>query len=476
MQRQRANDTVTTFRYNTRSSSRHGISNTLRVVESTTSASSPRVRRWRKKVSDDRRSTNSDLLPMDLIKEILKRLPAKTLARFLCVSKLWSSIIRSRDLMKLFLTESSARPGRLFFTFRRKDDCFLFSSEESSVATYLFTIPASGYTNNCSFVHGLICYGTTAYASQLVVYNSSTRRSITLPEIDARSFVLKHLLGYDPIDGVYKVLCMTVPRLVLQKKKKLRNKLFLLQDKPLPVIQVLTLGTGNSWKMIEDPYSQLPMNSQICINGVLYYQARAEPDLEQLSFMSFDVRSETFDLIKGPGNDYRPDDYVSTMTSYQGKLAIVSHEFSVDGASMVLWVLEKHEWLKKNFVLPNSWTSSHFLTYHCFVNVTDAGELILAPISLPDPPYYVIYYDPQRQSTRKVVIQGITEHNRVLSYVATLVFHSEFVIYNISCLVVYIELLLKQTPGKFKSESILILSLDRLVINKLFSIRLLDPS
>ncbi|AED95076.1 unnamed protein product [Arabidopsis thaliana] len=267
MQRQRANDTVTTFRYNTRSSSRHGISNTLRVVESKTSASSPRVRRWRKKVSDDRRSTNSDLLPMDLIKEILKRLPAKTLARFLCVSKLWSSIIRSRDLMKLFLTESSARPGRLFFTFRRKDDCFLFSSEESSVATYLFTIPASGYTNNCSFVHGLICYGTTAYASQLVVYNSSTRRSITLPEIEARSFVLKHLLGYDPIDGVYKVLCMTVPRLVLQKKKKLRN------------------------------------------------------------------------------------------------------------------------------------------------NVTDAGELILAPISLPDPPYYVIYYDPQRQSTRKVVIRGITEHN-----------------------------------------------------------------
>lgn len=44
----------------------------------------------------------------------------------------------------------------------------------------------------------------------------------------------------------------------------------------------------------------------------------------------------------------------------------------------------------------------------------------------------------------------------VLSYVATLVFHSEFVIYNISCLVVYIELLLKHTPGKIKSESILV--------------------
>lgn len=55
-------------------------------------------------------------------------------------------------------------------------------------------------------IHGLICYGPL---SKLIVYNPSTRRSITLPKIDSQRIDMHHFLGYDFIDDDYKVLRMT---------------------------------------------------------------------------------------------------------------------------------------------------------------------------------------------------------------------------------------------------------------------------
>lgn len=78
---------------------------------------------------------------------------------------------------------------------------------------------------------------------------------------------MKPFLGYDPIDGVYKVLCMTGPKLVFQMAEPYPRPL---RD---PVFQVLTLGNGNPWKMIENSRIHFPANGQICINGVVYYEA-----------------------------------------------------------------------------------------------------------------------------------------------------------------------------------------------------------
>ncbi|ESQ33461.1 hypothetical protein EUTSA_v10009794mg, partial [Eutrema salsugineum] len=57
------------------------------------------------------RGQYSDTIPMDLIPEIFSKLPAKSMARFRCVSKLWGSIHR-----------------RLFFVLERANHEFLFSS------------------------------------------------------------------------------------------------------------------------------------------------------------------------------------------------------------------------------------------------------------------------------------------------------------------------------------------------------------
>ncbi|ESQ46272.1 hypothetical protein EUTSA_v10000202mg [Eutrema salsugineum] len=349
--------------------------------------------------------------------EILKRLPVKTLARFLCVSKLWACTIRRRDFMKLFLTESSNRPDRLFITFQREDnrqDGFFYSSHltrnqgEASVATYQMKHLSYKLTTESPSVHGLFCYRTIC-GFGLAVYNSSTRRCITLPQFEHQSYIIQHLLGYDPIDGVYKVLCLTKPRSFFHTAER------------EPVFQVLTLGNEkSSWKVIENSHPHLPFKSQICIDGVVYYEAKVGTERKEVAVMSFDVRSEKFHVIKRPALSI----ISRTMIRYEGKLAIVGGLIPVNG-SVDLWVLEdavKHEWLRKTFVLPHLWTNlqdtrTSLPGLHRFIDVTDAGEFLLAPILLwvPLPPYYVLYYDPKRNSMRKVETEGITEH-KLLRY------------------------------------------------------------
>ncbi|XP_023639580.1 putative F-box protein At5g44220 [Capsella rubella] len=198
-------------------SNRIETSHDAMVVKSTMTSSRARVRKKRNKVLEDQ-TTISDLLPTDLLMDILKLLPAKTLVRFLCVSKLWSSIIRRKDFKKLFLTESSNRPHRLFFISPQDEDkdkdCVLFSLEtddsgEALIAAYHKTHLPYPYTYDAAHVRDMICFRADFTYEDLVVYNNSTRRSITLPKLDSQSFVVTHFLSYDPIDDVYKVLCMT---------------------------------------------------------------------------------------------------------------------------------------------------------------------------------------------------------------------------------------------------------------------------
>ncbi|CAN7033835.1 unnamed protein product, partial [Brassica rapa subsp. trilocularis] len=163
---------------------------------------------------------NSYSLSLDLMIEIFKRLPLKTLIRSLCVSKQWASIIRGRYFMKLFLNESLTRPKSVVFVFRKRYDGLSYSEVSlkiahelvpsssdaaSSLATYHVTVHTLQRTKISPSVHGLICYGPP---SELIVYNPCTRRSATLPKVNAGRRAINHYLGYDPINNDYKVLCI----------------------------------------------------------------------------------------------------------------------------------------------------------------------------------------------------------------------------------------------------------------------------
>ncbi|CAA7020659.1 unnamed protein product [Microthlaspi erraticum] len=328
-------------------------------------------------------SVNSNSLPVDLMMEILKRLPLKLIVKFLCVSKLWASMFRSPYFMKLFLKESLTRPKSLIFVFRKKYKCpssftsvylknTIEASSSSSSSSCSVTYHVICHTRQRSIitpcVHGLICYGP---ASRIVIYNPCTRRSVTLPAINAAGKrPIDKYLGFDPIDSDYKVLCI-----VRSETDKKRSRRGLAEE-----IWVLTLGTRNSWRrMIEQdvipPHS--PVREQLCINGVLYYRAFTGAKLNDSAIMSFDVRSEKLDLIKGPCTF--PE--FSKLTSYEGKLAVRGH--------------------LRNF-------------QRFSATDADTGEIIFTQTwqhaSLPS----AVYYDLKNNSVRNFEIQGTKKENMSL--------------------------------------------------------------
>ncbi|KAL1213969.1 putative F-box protein [Cardamine amara subsp. amara] len=86
------------------------------------------------------RGANLDSIPNDLIPDILSRLPAKSISRFRCVSKLWESIICRQDFTELFHTRSSSNP-RLLIGVQQGGEWSFFSSPQpqSSLKTHTHT-------------------------------------------------------------------------------------------------------------------------------------------------------------------------------------------------------------------------------------------------------------------------------------------------------------------------------------------------
>ncbi|CAN6816846.1 unnamed protein product, partial [Brassica oleracea var. botrytis] len=56
-------------------------------------------------------------IPLDLALEILSRLPAKSIMRYRCVSKLWSSSITLTYFINSFASRSSKQPRSLLLIF-----------------------------------------------------------------------------------------------------------------------------------------------------------------------------------------------------------------------------------------------------------------------------------------------------------------------------------------------------------------------
>ncbi|CDY47000.1 BnaC09g14040D [Brassica napus] len=99
--------------------------------------------------------TESLSLPVDLIIEILTKLPPRSLSRLICVSKLWLSIIHGKYFNDLYLTRSSTRPRLLLHRYchdTRRSHYSSLSSRLSLVDS--ITLPGCQISPP---VRGLIC-------------------------------------------------------------------------------------------------------------------------------------------------------------------------------------------------------------------------------------------------------------------------------------------------------------------------------
>ncbi|XP_020866091.1 F-box protein At1g30790-like [Arabidopsis lyrata subsp. lyrata] len=334
---------------------------------------------------EERQLIEVDPIPLDLELAILTRLPAKSLFKFLCVSKMWSSIIRSQSFVDSYYALSSTTRSRFIVTFgcgaqAKFEDrrLFVFSSsyeceKSSSLATNLdMTIPSSG---------------------SFIVFNPSTNIFNILPFTGARTS-----WAYDPVGDQFKSLTMvSYPH---------RPPDHLMHE-------VLTLGGGeSSWtrnKLISPPHHTV--TKSICINGFVYYGAWTPTRSANPVIVCFDVRFETLSFIEAP----RPVVWwggESILMEYKGKLASITRHPYADFQSFDLWILEDvktHDWSKQTFQLPFSLGMGKNITSP---GTNKAGEIIFAPklLSYNDvQPYYIFYYNVERKDIRRVRLLGIAD-------------------------------------------------------------------
>ncbi|ESQ31657.1 hypothetical protein EUTSA_v10005666mg [Eutrema salsugineum] len=357
-------------------------------------------------------------IPLELQIEIMARLPAKSLMRFKCLSK----------LCNLYLTVTSRpRQPRIYTSLVHHRACIdstqvchnpcesallsLSSSsngaedDEMSLDQDL-TLPWMG-GHNTMVLRGLIL---NTVCRKACIYNPATRQSVTLPAIKSNISApqiddlntVAYFLGHDPVLDQYKVVC------TVATSPDIRECTTSAESEHW----VFVLEAGGSWKRIEfDQNPHFPTTRGVCINGVIYYLASCSCFLDSV-LVNFDVRTEEFNMIIDLPDEIDSD--IMGLIEYGGKPAIFDQTILRDEGLVDLWELgDGGEWSKKSLVLQPC-------QMHLFDDDDDIDELVVESTTRNGEvflttyawkfPRYVLYYDLQKNDIRKVTIRGIPDH------------------------------------------------------------------
>lgn len=332
-------------------------------------------------------STRNFNIPLDLTVEILKKLPAKSLVRFKCVSKSWSSIISSRkDFIDSIVTRSLTQPPRdahlILDPDNATDECLLVISSPCPQKTHKESVSILRTAHEYS--RGLfLCWSNEHQEG--AIYNPTTRQTFNLPK-------MKHshggvcFFGYEPLENQYKVLF--IPNLVHRVDQ---------------ACQVFTLGdtmAEEQWRNIQNIeylYPSLRYRSTVSINGAIYFLVGIKiNDTTEYKILRFDIRSEKFYHVDAP----KPVTLMMALgwcdlINYQGKLGLICCE-----QRMEIWIMEEDSEKKTQ-----RWSKIFFYEMEGFddwliSDVTRAGEIVF--FNEPRDMLRICYYDPKRNSVRYV--------------------------------------------------------------------------
>ncbi|CAF1853364.1 BnaC04g26650D [Brassica napus] len=160
----------------------------------------------------------TELIPVDLLIDILLRVPSKSIAWCRCVSKSWANILRLPYFTELFLRKSLNHP-QLLFNFVDDGKLYFFSAPQtqntvaysSLVATSYHTLTLKGFSETRYLLQGLVCfqYWRRDYTMTPMVCNPVTGEFITLPKMKAtlQDGVLYYLAASE-VD--YMIVCFNV--------------------------------------------------------------------------------------------------------------------------------------------------------------------------------------------------------------------------------------------------------------------------
>ncbi|XP_068339097.1 putative F-box protein At5g52610 [Pyrus communis] len=348
--------------------------------------------------------------------EILPRLPSKSLMRFRCVCKSWSSLTRNPSFVSAHQNLGCNKHTHLLLTASDKTtkQQHFFSlqinqQESLTPAAHLLTLqtpPTENerlYTAQC--MNGLACLylSNTSAPKQtdpnhpVRIFNPCTRESLSLPHTSPASCTahVTHHFGYSPLTNEYKVL--QVQKLI----PALGDVHFM--------FKVFKMG-ASLWRHIEVDLNDIsfdPLNfpfhrRSVCVNGAIHWM-HGTPN----PIVVFDNEDEKFRVIPLP-EDYTCFTHlvsypVGNIVGVGGYLGLIGDRSMMKNEAMGLWILKDYEnlnWVKEIIVFPR-WAVSGYAVPFCSIH-TDERLLQSSGLSRQNPACMkVILYNMKNESLRR---------------------------------------------------------------------------
>ncbi|XP_045823917.1 F-box/kelch-repeat protein At3g23880-like [Trifolium pratense] len=302
--------------------------------------------------------TSLPTLPLDLIIEILSRLPVKQLLQLRCVCKLWKSLISDSKFAKKHLHLSTT------YTLHGIDNQNYYSkhvlksySLNSSVSIAQIHLPSNGYVRFLGSCNGVLCLGEEDDGGDLFLvrlWNPSIRKFKELPPV--RKPHSYHLgmsgFGYNPISDNYKVVVVLLP------SDNVEDNGNYFSDHE---VKVHTLGT-DSWKSVSVfPFAGVFVQQLgQYVSGTINWLVCTDIMQGQYFIASVDLGKESYQKVLLPDDSGEVDNYTLRLSVFRDCLCLI---FGED-----VWVMKeygnKESWIK---LFTISYVRDHHCTSSCYI-------------------------------------------------------------------------------------------------------------
>lgn len=346
-------------------------------------------------------------LPLNIILDILSRLPARTILNCKLVRKKWSNLISTPEFVNLHLSRSSQALVVFQHESVSAEVCRIFEFEDDPDHNDLHYDPvikfelstslviSRGATVQVGSINGLVCLRSfDREYDALYVCNPITREYVTMPVLNwLVEFPSQVLYGFglSKISGQYKVVrifheCVLDPTTGA------------LLSIPKSECHVYTLGTS-SWRGIGGvPFAYNCRSVGQFFNGNLHWVIQDLAGSELIS--CFDVEKETFQPFPFPFPGELHSRTLHSLGVITGCLCLCDN---TSDSEIVIWVMKEYgvqnSWTKEFVIskMPDFAGISYELVYA--LKVFENGDILM---SWED--FYLFFYRNQNTTLQKVEV------------------------------------------------------------------------
>ncbi|XP_028799967.1 F-box/kelch-repeat protein At3g23880-like [Neltuma alba] len=278
--------------------------------------------------------SNTLFLHEEIIRNILKRLPVKSLIRFQCVCKQWKNLIKTRSFVADHLHHSSHQNLSLLLERSPLRLCLLDCGLQLHEVQNVPSINAFSRARIVGSCNGLLCVEINhdkKFPPSLLLWNPANRVFRYVPRRTySDSDECEVGFGFSAAVNDYKIV-----------------RTYAQFDDEVNRVEVFSLSR-QTWKGIEiGNLKGVKLYSEsVTTNGAIFWfglnlgeEEKGENDTEVI--VSFDIAKEVFTLMPWPSLDYNANE---KLTVYENKLAVLCDIWDDDDERsdlIDLWVMEE---------------------------------------------------------------------------------------------------------------------------------------